>query len=81
MPLAECRIRALLYLNQHPRGDYANAIGYAIWPGTSFKSQGAGAAAARILAGLRKDGLVSYARAGYAITGAGIDWLRKEGKP
>jgi hypothetical protein len=39
---------------------YANAVAAEIWPSHQMTSQGAGAAASRILRGLEKEGLVWY---------------------
>lgn len=52
--LAECKIRALIYLEQKGRMELvkASAVAGAIWPGVQFHSQGAGAAPSRILRSL-----------------------------
>lgn len=84
VPLAEARRRALAYLVK--QGGYlyvkANCIGYAIWPGVDMTSQGAGAAASRILKGMEKDGLVKYSSShlkwGYGLTARGRTEAAKE---
>lgn len=83
VPLHECRIRALQYLRDY-QGRYTKASGVAckIWPGVRFTSQGAGAAASRILRNLQNDGLVKWVRDdsdwGYAITSLGRVYLQNQ---
>ncbi len=59
VPLAECKRRALEYLKKSPGKSYqkASSVAAAIWPGAEFTSQGAGAAASRILRQMIEDGV------------------------
>lgn len=67
----------MTYLAKQHRFDLiaANAIAIEIWPDHQMTSQGAGAAASRVLKGLQKDGLVRWDSNddnwGYVITSAG----------
>lgn len=76
VPLEECKGRALEYLCAQPRASFtkANSVAAAIWPGVAFHSQGAGAAASRILKHLEKDGLIHWGSNdhdwGWAINGS-----------
>lgn len=86
VPLGEAKRRVLAYLAKHLRnGEYcigASAIAIAIWPNHQMTSQGAGAAASRILK--RMDGLVEWTsyenptRWGWRLTRAGIQESLKE---
>lgn len=51
VPLAEAKHRVLAYIATKPRGTLfkASEFGVVIWPGAAFTSQGAGAAASRVL--------------------------------
>lgn len=64
--LAVAKERALGFLrHERSKGHVyikASAVADAIWPGANFKSQGAGAAASRILVLLKKDGKVTWHR-------------------
>ena len=75
--LPTARARALRYLAIQPRLSLvpANCVAIEIWPDHQMTSQGAGAAASRILKGLEKDGLIRWdsngQNWGYVITQAG----------
>jgi hypothetical protein len=64
VPLAECKRRCLAYMQDRNYRDRspmkASEVAVAIWPSALFHSQGAGAAASRILKWLQKDGLVCW---------------------
>lgn len=64
VPLPEAKRRVLKFFESHPGLRKANEFAVAIWPEAQFKSQGAGAAASRILVALQKDGLVRWASDG-----------------
>lgn len=67
VPMATCKERALtgmrelLRLTSHVK---ASGIAIFIWPDTEFRSQGAGAAASRILKALEADGEVRWSSDG-----------------
>jgi len=60
--LPTARTRALKYLAECHRTELAaaNCIALVIWPDHQMTSQGAGAAASRVLKTLAKDGLVEW---------------------
>ncbi len=60
VPMPEAKRRVLKFFESHPGLRKANEFAVAIWPEATFKSQGAGAAASRILVALQKDGLVKW---------------------
>lgn len=61
VPLEECKRRAMEYLRAHRRQfTKASSVAGVIWPGVEFHSQGAGAAASRILKHLERDGLAKW---------------------
>jgi hypothetical protein len=62
VPLAECKRRALEYMQKSPKRSYqkASSIAGAIWPGVQFTAQGAGAAASRILKRMADEGSVYW---------------------
>ena len=67
VPLDECKRRALAFLRSHHGMVKASAVASAIWPDAEFRSQGAGAAASRILVHLQRGGLVEW-------TSTNSDW-------
>lgn len=81
--LSSARVRALSYLAAQHRSDLnkANCVALAIWPTHNMTSQGAGAAASRILRQLQKDGLVEWTSNtrdwGYYITPKGRELLKE----
>lgn len=65
VPIAEAKARALAYLHSHAIGFSAKPVpaawvARAIWPNHKMKSQGAGAAASRVLKHLERDGLAKW---------------------
>ena len=78
--------RAVAFLGEQPRGylSKASSVGYRIWPGVEFHSQGAGAAASRILKRAELNGLVEWAVTpndwGWRITPTGRAWLTETEK-
>lgn len=69
--------RALAYLLEHRfTASRANCVALAIWPNHQMRSQGAGAAASRILKRLESDGLVKWTSNsrewGWMITAQGV---------
>ena len=60
VPMAEAKRRVLVFMEKYPGLRKASEFGYAIWPEANFTSQGAGAAASRILVALKKDGWVRW---------------------
>lgn len=60
VPMEECKSRAIAFLRTQSIFCKASGVAYAIWPDATFRAQGAGAAASRILKALEKDGLVRW---------------------
>jgi hypothetical protein len=83
----EAILRALTFLVSYPPGNLAKAsqLAYAIWPDITFRSQGAGGAASRVLRAAEKRGLCTWTTrwnsprsdSGWAILSAGRVWLAK----
>lgn len=67
VPMATCKERALKGMRELLRRTShikASAVAIFIWPDTEFRSQGAGAAASRILKALEADGKVAWSSDG-----------------
>jgi hypothetical protein len=79
--LATAKRRALAYLVKADRRELivANCIAIEIWPDHEMTSQGAGAAASRVMKVLEKDGLArwngDHEHWGYQITPAGRNYI------
>jgi hypothetical protein len=69
---AKQRALAVLDTRYH---SFANSVAGAIWPNHEMKSQGAGAAASRILKRMEKEGLVSWSSNDHT-----WGWLKTKGK-